>query len=97
MSFAIGCGRAVISTPYEYAREILAQGRGLIAREATPEALAEQLDLILGDPTIQVELEQRVAEYGQSFSWESVAGIYLKIAEEVLELYDAGNVQKLGL
>ncbi len=97
LSFAIGCGRAVISTPYEYAREILAQGRGLIAREATPEALAEQLDLILGDPTIQVELEQRVAEYGQSFSWESVAGIYLKIAEEVLELYDAGNVQKLGL
>lgn len=97
LSFAVGCGRAIISTPYEYAREILAQGRGLIAREATPEALAEQMNLILGNPAVQVELEKRVAEYGQSFSWESVAGIYLKIAEEVLELYDAGNIQKLGL
>lgn len=97
LSFAVGCGRAIISTPYEYAREILAQGRGLIAREATPEALAEQMELILGNPAIQVELEKKVAEYGQSFSWESVAGIYLKIAEEVLELYDAGNIQKFGL
>ncbi|HHV16200.1 MAG TPA: glycosyltransferase [Gelria sp.] len=97
LSFAVGCGRAIISTPYEYAREILAEGRGLIAREATPEALAEQMELILGEPAIQVELEERVAEFGQSFSWESVAGIYLKIAEEVLELYDAEKAQKLGL
>ena len=73
------------------------EGRGLIAREATPEALAEQMELILGEPAIQVELEERVAEFGQSFSWESVAGIYLKIAEEVLELYDAEKAQKLGL
>jgi hypothetical protein len=46
---------------------------------------------------MQTDLEQKVAEFGQSFSWESVAEIYLKIAEEVLELYDAGNVQKFGL
>ena len=97
LSFAVGCGRAIIATPYQYAREILAQGRGLVAREATPEALAEQLELILGDATVQTELEHRVAEFGQSFSWESVAEIYLKIAEEVLELYDAGHAQKLGL
>ncbi len=97
LSFAVGCGRAIIATPYEYAREILAQGRGLVAREATPEALAEQLELILGDTAMQTDLEQKVAEFGQSFSWESVAEIYLKIAEEVLELYDSGNVQKYGL
>ncbi len=97
LSFAVGCGRAIIATPYEYAREILAQGRGLVAREATPEALAEQLELILGDVALQTELEHRVAEFGQSFSWESVAEIYLKIAEEVLELYDDGRAHKLGL
>lgn len=97
LSFAVGCGRAIIATPYEYAREILAQGRGLVAREATPEALAEQLELILGDGALQTELEHRVAEFGQSFSWESVAEIYLKIAEEVLELYDDGHAHKLGL
>jgi glycosyltransferase involved in cell wall biosynthesis len=97
LSFAVGCGRAIIATPYEYAREILAQDRGLVAREATPEALAEQLELILGDVALQTELEHRVAEFGQSFSWESVAEIYLKIAEEVLELYDDGRAHKLGL
>jgi len=97
LSFAVGCGRAIIATPYVYAREILAQGRGLVARDATPEALAEQLELILSDAAIQTELEHRVAEFSQSFSWESVAEMYLKITEEVLELYDAGNVQKFGL
>ncbi|MFA7149143.1 MAG: glycosyltransferase, partial [Syntrophomonadaceae bacterium] len=30
LSFAVGCGRAIIATPYQYAREILAQGRGLV-------------------------------------------------------------------
>ena len=97
LSFAVGCGRAIVSTPYEYAREILAEGRGLTACDATPKAMAELLDLILGDPAIQARLEKMAAELGQSFNWERVAGIYLKIAEEVMELYDARDVHKLGL
>ncbi len=85
LAFAVGCGRAIVSTPYEYAREILAQGRGMIAWEPTPEALAELIDLILKNPGLKEELESKAAELGRSLTWASVAELYYAIAEEVLE------------
>lgn len=84
LSFAVGCGRAVISTPYEYAQEILADGRGLIASDITAEALAQHLKTILENPDIQTKLEKEAAKFGQHLTWESAGSRYIEIAEEVL-------------
>ncbi len=85
LAFAVGCGRAIVSTPYEYAREVLVQGRGMIARDTTPEALAELLDLLLKNPGLKQELENKAADLGRSLTWPSVAKLYHDIAEELLE------------
>ncbi len=97
LSFAVGCGKAIIATPYAYAQEILAEGRGLIARDTTPEAIAEQLDLVLGNPAVQNRLEKKAAELGRSFAWKNVAGVYQQIAKEVIEDNDVGERQRFGL
>ncbi|KUG02831.1 glycosyltransferase [hydrocarbon metagenome] len=86
LAFAVGCGRAIVSTPYEYAREILAQGRGMIAREPTPEALADHLDLILRNPDLQQELETKAAQLGHTLTWASVAELYRDIADKILNI-----------
>ena len=46
----MGAGLAIVSTPYLYARELLAGGRGLLVPPASPEALAESLSALLLDP-----------------------------------------------
>lgn len=91
LSFAVGCGRAIVATPYEHACEILAEKRGFISREPSPEALAESLEVILKNPGIQAELETRAAELGHTLLWSSIAELYHDIAEEVLKIGKAGN------
>jgi glycosyltransferase involved in cell wall biosynthesis len=47
LSYAIGCGRAIVSTPYDYSLEVLADGKGLISSEAEPSELAMLIDKVL--------------------------------------------------
>lgn len=84
LAFAVGCGRAIVSTPYEYAREILDQGRGLVAGEIRPEALAELVDLVLNNPGLKHDLETKAAQFGSTLTWASVGELYHNIAEEIL-------------
>jgi len=85
LSFAVGCGKAVVATPYEHARELLDLGRGLVAPDTSPEALAGLLDKVLGDPGLQASLEERAWEYGQSLTWNSVAGYYSEVASGMVK------------
>ncbi len=93
LSFAVGCGRATVATPYEYARELLAEGRGLVARDASPEALAELLDAVLGDPEFQAALEAKAWEFGKTLTWNSVAGYYSRVADEAIMQYGLERVR----
>lgn len=85
LAFAIGCGRAIVSTPYEYAREMLAGDRGLLAAEATPEALGILLDKILSNPELQANLEKKTAQLGKTLKWPFVAEQYANLAKRVIQ------------
>ncbi|MGO9179992.1 MAG: glycosyltransferase family 4 protein, partial [Candidatus Limnocylindrales bacterium] len=50
LSYAVGAGKAVVSTPYEYAVELLAEGRGTLVPPSAPSALAAALVELLVDP-----------------------------------------------
>ncbi len=86
LAFALGCGRAIVSTPYTYALEMLSQGqRGLVAADATPEALAELLDRVLSEPGLKNLLENGAARLGEKIKWPYIAKQYASLAEGVLE------------
>ncbi len=86
LAYALGCGRAIVSTPYLYAREMVAQGqKGLVANDAEPNSLAELLSQILSQPDFKLMLEKRAAKVGERIKWPYIAQRYAMLAENILK------------
>jgi glycosyltransferase involved in cell wall biosynthesis len=83
LAYAAGYGKVIISTPYKYAQEILAEGRGLLAEFADAEALAKQIDDVLMHPEKKKSMEEKTSLLGQAMMWENVAAVYAKLFEEI--------------
>lgn len=84
LSYAIGCGRAIVSTPYDYALEVLADGRGLIAKDADPKELASLVDMILSNPQLKEQLEKKAGKLGKTMTWPQVGKRYVNIIENIM-------------
>jgi glycosyltransferase involved in cell wall biosynthesis len=78
LAYAVGCGTAVISTPYRYARELLADGRGILVPCRDSRAIADEVIGLLGDDEKRLALQQRAAAHGRNMVWPAVAQRYLE-------------------
>jgi polysaccharide biosynthesis protein PslF len=83
LSFAIGTGKAIVSTPYAHATEALAEGRGLLAEFRSAESIARCILLMLDAPPSRFEMERRTAEYGKEDAWPRVGQRYLELFRRV--------------
>jgi glycosyltransferase involved in cell wall biosynthesis len=83
LSYALGCGRAIVSTGYVYAAEALAEGRGLLAEFDNPESIAHCVNLYLDDPTLRHQTEQRALGYGREMAWTNVGAQYAELLRRV--------------
>jgi glycosyltransferase involved in cell wall biosynthesis len=81
--YAMGTGKAVISTPYWYATEMLADGRGIIVPFKNSEALAEQINHILDDDINRNAIRKRAYTFCRAAIWKEVARRYLEVFSEV--------------
>ncbi len=88
LAYAIGCGRAIVATPYEYALEMLREQRGLVAEDARPEFLARLLNQVLSDAELQAELEKAASTLGRTIKWSYTARQYMELAEQVAESHE---------
>ena len=76
----MGCGRAIVSTPYDYALDILSNNRGLISENTnSPGELADLIGSILDNPTLKRGLESRAAKRGKTMTWTNVAKQYINL------------------
>ena len=76
LAYALGSGRAVISTPYNYARELLADGRGVLVPWRDPAAISSAVGALLLDDRQREALRERAAAHGRSMLWPAVAQQY---------------------
>jgi glycosyltransferase involved in cell wall biosynthesis len=81
LAYALGAGKAVISTPYVYARELLAEGRGILVPFRDAPAIAHQVIDLLGNDAKRLSLRQRAAAHGRSMMWPAVAQRYIESFE----------------
>ncbi len=83
LAYALGAGKATVSTPYRYAEEMLAEGRGRIVPFKDPAALAEQLIDLLDNEVDRHAMRKRAYMFCRSMVWKEVARRYLEIFQEV--------------
>lgn len=82
---AVAAGRAVISTPYWHARELLADDRGVLVPVRDAPAIAVAVNELLGDDSRRAAIGLRAAEHARGMSWPVVARSYLHSFERALE------------
>jgi glycosyltransferase involved in cell wall biosynthesis len=81
LAYALGAGKAVISTPYAYARELLADGRGILVPTRDADGIATAIGGLLDDPEGRMIIRRKAAAYGRPMLWPSVAASYLQSFE----------------
>jgi glycosyltransferase involved in cell wall biosynthesis len=81
LAYAVGSGKAVISTPYAYARELLADGRGVLVPWRDPQAIAAAVNELISDDERRLALCQQARSYGRKMLWPVVANHYARTFE----------------
>lgn len=84
LSYAIGVGSAVISTPYWHASELLANGRGRLFNFNDSDELARILLELLDNPTILHDLQKKAFDYGKTITWPKSGGKYVELVKHIL-------------
>lgn len=83
LAYALGAGKAIVSTPYLYAQEVLADGRGLLAEFGSSHELAAAVLRILDEPDLKHELERDAYESGRRMAWPYVGAQFMELLREV--------------
>lgn len=76
LAYAVSIGRVCISTPYIYAKELLADGRGNLIPFRNSEALSDAIIALLSDPSKRKEAEKKSYLYSRQMTWKSVSKRY---------------------
>lgn len=79
LAYAVGCGKAVVATPFAYAREMLADGRGIIVPFKDSEAIAVAVNALLGDRKKLLQMEERAHKFSRPMTWPNVARMYMEL------------------
>lgn len=79
LAFAFGLGKPVISTPYWYAEELLADGAGVLVPFGDSEAIAKAAGELISDDTRRTLMGARAAEKGERMRWTCVGRSYASL------------------
>lgn len=83
LAYAVGCGKAIVSTPYLYAQELLAHNRGFLCDFRDAASITERLNMLLDDPSLRRATERRAYRFGRQMTWPHVASAYGELFTEL--------------
>jgi len=83
LAYAMGTGKAVISTPYWYATEMLAEDRGRIVPFHHPDAMAEQIIDLMDHDIDRHAMRKKAYMFSRDAVWKEVSRKYLQVFSEV--------------
>ncbi len=84
LAYALGLGKPTISTPYFYAEELLADGRGVLVPVKDAGAFAREALGLLCDPAGMEEMRHKAYALGHAMRWEEVSRQYVDLFERVI-------------
>lgn len=77
LAYSFGCGKAIVSTPYWHAEELLADGRGVIVPFADPAALAREICGLLRNEPRRTAMSEQAYRLGRDMVWAQSARQYM--------------------
>lgn len=89
LAYAMSAGLAIVSTPYLYAQEVLAKGRGLLVPFGDSDAMAAASLKYLEDLPFRIETRYRAFKYSRPMAWSSVGRRYIEFFSRVAGADDA--------
>ncbi|WP_316841404.1 glycosyltransferase family 4 protein [Pedobacter gandavensis] len=87
LSYAVGAGAAVISTPYWHAQELLADNRGRLFDFRDADGLANTVNDLFKDTHKLEKLRSNAYEYGLHLRWPSTGQVFIDVLEEAVSKY----------
>jgi glycosyltransferase involved in cell wall biosynthesis len=76
LAYAVGLGKAIVSTPYLYAEELLAHGRGFLVEFRDAASIANTVKSLFDDRDLRASTERRAYRFGRQMTWPHVAQEY---------------------
>lgn len=96
LCYALGVGTAVVSTPFWYAEELLADGRGKLVPFKDHITMANEINHLLSNDNEREMMRFKGYQYGRSMIWREVSKSHLKIISEVKEKKPIENMQEVA-
>jgi glycosyltransferase involved in cell wall biosynthesis len=84
LSYAMGAGCAVVSTPYWHAAELLAENKGRLFDFNDSVGLSQVLNELLENPKILNKIQEKAEEHGQNIIWPKIGQKYAELITQVL-------------
>ena len=83
LAYAMGAGKAIISTPYWYATEMLAEDRGRLVPFNDPDAMAAQIIDLLDNDVTRHAMRKKAYVFSRDAVWKEVSNRYLQLFNDV--------------
>jgi glycosyltransferase involved in cell wall biosynthesis len=84
LAYAVGMGKAVVSTPYWYAEELLSDSRGVLVDFSDVNGMANALNDLIGDSLQRNRIRKSAYEYGRTMVWREVGRQYVEMFLQML-------------
>jgi glycosyltransferase involved in cell wall biosynthesis len=94
LSYCFGAGKAVVSTPYWHAQELLADGRGVLVPFRNAEAIAEAVKGLLRDESTRHTMRKSAYLLGREMVWQQIGHAYARVLDEARGAFRASPFQK---
>jgi glycosyltransferase involved in cell wall biosynthesis len=86
LSYAMGAGRAIVSTPFAYARDLLSDDRGVLVQAGRPAALGKAIISLLADDIRRTEIGDRAYQRARTMTWTSVGNDYRRLFQQAASM-----------
>ena len=87
LTYAMGMGKAIVSTPYWYAQEMLSENRGLLVDFGNTDGFKKSLLYLIENPEECNDMRKKAYDFGRKMTWKNVGKEYNIVFNKALKNY----------